>query len=155
MLALVGAQRAHGDGVFGQLVATDDDGERRAAAIGHLHLGLHAAVLVGPIGGETGGAQLGGEPQRLEPTGGVDDEHVDGERLDGEHALVVAGQQRAIEAEREADAVRRRPAERLDQAVVAPAAAERVLRRVERAALELERRVPVVVEAAHELGRRS
>ena len=67
-----------------------------------------------------------------------------------EHALVVARQQRAVDAEREPDARRRRAAEVLDETVVATAAAERVLRRVERAALELERRAAVVVEAAHE-----
>ena len=37
-----------------------------------------------------------------------------------------------------------------DEAVVATAATERVLRRVERAALVLEDRAAVVVEAAHE-----
>ena len=77
---------------------------------------------------------------------------ADGRR--SEHALVVAGQQRAVEAEGEADAGRRRAAERLDQAVVATAAAEGVLRRVERAALELERGVAVVVEPAHQRRRR-
>ena len=68
----------------------------------------------------------------------------------GEHALVAARQQRAVDAEREADARRGRAAEILDEAVVAAAAAERVLGRVERAALELERRAAVVVEPAHE-----
>ena len=42
----------------------------------------------------------------------------------GEHALVVAGEQDALDAEREADAGRGRAAERLDQAVVAAAAAD-------------------------------
>ena len=41
----------------------------------------------------------------------------------------------------------------LDEPVVATAAADRVLRGVERVALELERRARVVVEAAHEPGR--
>ena len=68
-----------------------------------------------------------------------------------EDALVVAGEQRAVDAEREADARRRRAAERLDEPVVAAAATERVLGRVERAALELERGVAVVVEPADEL----
>ena len=97
---------------------------------------------------EAGGAQLRGELQRFEAAGGVDDEHVDGRRRRREHALVVAGEQGAVEAEREPDAVRRRAAQRLDQTVVATAAAERVLRRVERAALVLERGATVVVEAA-------
>ena len=98
-----------------------------------------------------GGAQLGGDraAPRAPPVVSTTNTST---RAVGrrEHTLVVAGEQRAVEAEREADARRRRTAERLDQAVVATAAAERVLRRVERAALVLERRVPVVVEAAHE-----
>ena len=93
-----------------------------------------------------------GETQCLAPAGGVDDEHLDGLGDGREHALVVARQQRAIDAEGEADARRRRPAQRLDEAVVAAAATERVLRRVERAAGELERGAQVVVEAAHEPG---
>ena len=43
------------------------------------------------------------------------------------------------------------PPSAFDETVVATAAAERVLRRVERAALELERGAAVVVEAADEL----
>src|SRR3954447_19064478 len=49
----------------------------------------------------------------------------------------------------EADAGRRRPADLLDQAVVAPAATDRVLR-TDRLVFEFERRARVVVEAAHE-----
>jgi hypothetical protein len=88
----------------------------------------------------------------LHAAGGVDHEHVDIGGRRGEHAFVVARQQRAVEAEREADASGGRATERLDEAVVATAAAERVLRRVQGAALELERGVAVVVETAHELG---
>ena len=44
----------------------------------------------------------------------------------------------------------RRAAEHLGQTVVAAAAAERVLRRLQRAGLELEQRARVVVEPAHE-----
>ena len=64
--------------------------------------------------------------------------------------FVVAGDQRAVETDGEADARRRRSAERLDQSVVAAAAAERVLGAVERAAGVLERRTQVVVEPADE-----
>ena len=69
----------------------------------------------------------------------------------GEDAFVVAGEQRPIDAEREPDTRGRRAAERFDEAVVAAAAAEGVLRRVEGAALELEDGAAVVVEAAHQL----
>ena len=58
-------------------------------------------------------------------------------------------QQDALDAGRPADAGRRRAAELLDQAVVAPAAAERRLR-AEPLGLELEHRARVVVEPAHE-----
>ena len=57
---------------------------------------------------------------------------------DTEHALVVAGEQGAVDTEGEPDAGRGRPTERLDEAVVAPTTTERVLGGVERAALELE-----------------
>ena len=123
-----------------------------AAAVGRLHLRLHAAAVVGAVGRTAGAAQLVREHQRLTAAGGVDDEHVDRPVGCGEHALVVARQQGAVDADGEPDARRRRPAERLDEAVVPAAAAERVLRRVERAAGELERGAQVVVEAAHEAG---
>ena len=45
-----------------------------------------------------------------------------------------------------------RPAERLDQAVVAAAAADGVLRRLERRGRVLERGAGVVVEAPHQAG---
>ena len=48
---------------------------------------------------------------------------------------------------------RGRAAHLLDEAVVAPAAADRVLGRVERLAGELEGGASVVVEAAHQAGR--
>src|SRR4029453_12672023 len=67
-----------------------------------------------------------------------------------EHTFVAARQQRAIDAEREADAGRGWTAEILDEAVVAAATPERVLGGIERAALELERRAAVIVEPAHE-----
>ena len=118
----------------------------------HLHLRLHAAVLVGPVSGKACGAQLGGQLQRFEAASGVDHEDVEVHRLSCEHAFVVAGDQRSVEAQGEADAVGGRATQRLDQAVVAAAAAQCVLRRVERAALILEGRVPVVVEPAHQLG---
>ena len=63
-------------------------------------------------------------------------------------------QQRAVEPDREAHARRGRPAERLDQPVVAPAAAERALR-AERAVVHLERGARVVVEPAHQRRGRS
>ena len=61
--------------------------------------------------------------------------------------------QHPLDADAEADARRGLAAHLLDETVVATAAADRVLRGVERVALELERRAGVVVEAAHETRR--
>ena len=147
----VGAQRLHDDGAGGEFVVADDHRVVGAAAVGELHLRLHRAVVVAAVGGEPGVAEVGGEHGRLAPADDVDDERVERTLDGGEHALVVAGEQRAVEPEGEADAGCRRAAERLDEPVVAATAAEGVLGRVERAALELEDRAAVVVEAAHQL----
>src|SRR4051794_41980818 len=72
LLPLVVAEGAHGDCVFGELVAADDDSDGGTTAVGHLHLRLHAAVLVGAIGGQSGGTQFGGQPQCLDASRGVD-----------------------------------------------------------------------------------
>ena len=106
-----------------------------------------------PVGAQSGGAQLVGDRAAPRSPPVVSTTNTSTERSAArEHALVVARDQRAVEAEGEADAGRRRAAERLDETVVATAATERVLGRVERAAGELERGAPVVVEAAHERG---
>src|SRR3954469_1294726 len=118
LLPVVVAKWAHGDGVLGELVAADDDGDRRAAAVGDLHLRLHAAVLVRAICGEAGGAKFGGQSQRLEAACGVDDERVERRRPSRKDAFVVASDQRAVEAQRKTDSMRWGAAERLDQSVV-------------------------------------
>ena len=145
-----GPQRADHRGSGRELVAAHDDGHVCAAAVGGLHLALHAATLVGPVGRDPSTAELVGDEQCLLAARGVDDEHRDVRRGGIEHALVVAGQQRAVDTEREPDARRRRSAEVLHEAVVATASTERVLRRVECSALVLEDRTAVVVEATHE-----
>ena len=63
--------------------------------------------------------------------------------------LLGRGEQHALDPGREADARRRRAAERLHQPVVAPAAAHAALR-AQVGRLELEHRARVVVQAAHE-----
>ena len=68
-----------------------------------------------------------------------------------EDAFGIAGQKQALDAQRKADAGRRRTAERFHEPVVAAAAADRVLCGVEAGGAELERGAGVVVEAAHEL----
>ena len=59
-------------------------------------------------------------------------------------------QDQPIEPDAEPDARRRATAEQLDQAVVAAAAADRLLLALPTADVELERGPRVVVEAAHE-----
>ena len=43
----------------------DDHRDRRARAVGRLHLALHAPLVERPVGGDAGRPQLGGEGQRL------------------------------------------------------------------------------------------
>ena len=50
---------------------------RPPAAVGGLHLGLHAAPVVRPVGRAPGPPHLVGDHERLASAGGVDDEHVD------------------------------------------------------------------------------
>ena len=57
----VAAKRAHDGGAGGPLVVADDHGDGRAAAVGGLHLGLHAAPVVGPVGRAPGAAHLVGD----------------------------------------------------------------------------------------------
>src|SRR5262249_32275943 len=78
------------------------------------------------------------------------DEDVDLLRL-GLHALGLEREQEPLDARAEADPRRRLAAELLDQAVVAPAAADRALC-ADRLVDELERRPRVVVEPADERG---
>ena len=82
----------------------------------------------------------------------VDHPHFRTLRRHVEHALGIAGQQQTLDAQRKADAGRRRPAERLNQPVVATTAADRVLGSIQARGTELESGACVVVEPAHQLG---
>ena len=83
----------------------------------------------------------------------VDDEHVEPRVRDRQHAFGVAREQQPLDPGAESDRRRRRATHLLGEPVVATAAADRVLRGVERVARELEHGAGVVVEAAHEPGR--
>ena len=85
--------------------------------------------------------------QRLGAAGGVDHEHVDAGGPAREHALGVARRQDPLDARPEADARGGRPAQLLDEAVVATAATTCSAPRPAPRA-ELEGGVGVVVEAA-------
>ena len=146
-------RRAQRHDAGGQLVGSDDHRDRRTRAVGGLHLALHAPLVERPVGGDAGRPQLGGQGQRLLSAGRVDDVDLDPRRGGREHALGVAGQQDPLDPRAEADATGPgRAAEGLDEAVVATAATDGVLRRVERVGRELEQRVVVVVEPAHQPG---
>ena len=100
------------------------------------------------VGGDSPPAQLGERLHDLRAIGALldDEEHVD--RL-GLELGVAEREEQALDSCTEADSRRRRPADRLDQPVVAPAAADRALR-ADRLVPELERRARVVVEAPDE-----
>ena len=95
-------------------------------------------------------AQFGGDRCGFETTDDIDDVGVEIERLGGETRLrrrrqAACGRRRGRSRYREW-----RATEGFDEAVVATAAAEGVLRGVEGAALELEDGAAVVVEPAHQ-----
>ncbi|CAB4719223.1 unannotated protein [freshwater metagenome] len=90
------------------------------------------------------------ERECLSATRHVDDENRDRVCRCAEDALGVTLEQGPVDAEREADARGARAAEVLDQTVIATAAANSVLRRLERRTDELERGLAVVVETPHE-----
>ncbi len=94
-----------------------------------------------------------GDVARRHTIDDVDDERVDRGRRGPEHALGVAGQQDAVDTEREPDAVGGRSAEVLGEPVVATTAPDRVLGGVERRGGELEGGAAVVVQPAHQQGR--
>ena len=76
---------------------------RGTAAVGELHLRLHRSVVEAAVGRRGRRARSSAVMRdALEPAGHVDDERVEGDGVGGEHALVVAGEQRAVDAEREA-----------------------------------------------------
>ena len=105
-----------------------------------------------PVGTEPGSPQLVGEVAREGPVGHVDDEDVD--RRAGAGKTPSASQASRIRStpSAEPDAGGRRPAEVLDEAIVAAAATDGVLGVVEGVGCELEGRARVVVEATHERG---
>ena len=147
-----GCQDLHRDRVAREFVAPDHDGECRAGFVRGFPLCLHRTAAVGAVDRET----LRSERFHQRPYGDHTPivEPVDHEDLDARH-----GHRRAERVQREHDPFQpgaepdagcRRTAELLGQPVVATATAHRVLRRVERGALKLERGARVVVEAAHE-----
>ena len=121
------AQVAQRRGAVGQLVAADDERKRCATAVRTFELRLHGTTIEGTVGPDTGAPQLMREAKRLEPSGEIDHEHVDGDGGCAEDPLGIARREDAIDAEPEADAGRGRPAELLDEVVVVPTPANRVL----------------------------
>ena len=132
----------------------EHDAERRTRPVRDLPLGLHGPATVGAVGAQARLAQLRDQQDRGAVAHAVDHERVEAIAVVArEQALGVAGDQHPLDADAEADTRGRRTAHLLGQLVEAPAAADRVLGRVERVADELEGGARVVVEAAHEARR--
>ena len=127
-------------------VGLEDQDVAGADPVGVLELALEAAAGEVDLGRQPGVAQLDGERHRplalAESSAIATKASRPGRRL-----LLVERQQDPLDPGRPADRRRRRPAELLDQAVVAAAAADLRLR-PERVADEGEDRPRVVVEAA-------
>ena len=132
----------------GRLRAVDEDRPAGAQSRGLSELALGRASGVIHVGTQPAATQLGEERKDASTIAVLlaHEEHVDVRRL---RAIRPDREQEPFDAGAEADARRRRPADLLDEPVVAAAAADRVLR-ADRLVLELERRPRVVVEAADE-----
>ena len=143
-------QVADGDGAVCGLLLADDQRERaRRTGRPASSATFMRAAVEGAVGADAGGAQLGVSVERVRRRPATSTTNTSTRRRGRrEHALGVAGQQDALDAGAEADARRRRAAELLDEPVVAAAAADRrSAASSSDVALELERRVRVVVEA--------
>ena len=116
-----------------------------------LSCGLPRPAVEGAVGADACGAQLEGR-HRAPPSPPVVSITNTSRRAAGSGKTPSASQARRMRSmpEAEADAGRRWAAEVFDQAVVATAAPDGVLRRLERGRGELERGARVVVEAADE-----
>ena len=100
--------RLDDDGAGSEFVIADDHRCGRTAAVGELHLRLHRSVVVAAVRGEAGGTERGRDDDRLGPPVTSTTNASRATRVGGEHTLVVAGEQGAIDAEREAHARCRR-----------------------------------------------
>ena len=138
-----------------ELVA-DDDREVGLVAGGGLELLAELAVPELRARRDAGGPQRRGDPQafRRRLRVGADDDRG-GRVVPGRGASVALlgeREEQPVEADPEPDARRRPAAEQLDQAVVAAAAADRLLLALATRDVELERRPRVVVEPADQPG---
>ncbi len=133
----------------GQLVA-DDDREVRLVACGRLELLAELAPTELRARRDAGGPKRRGDAQaadRVVRVGADDDGHRHGLRDRG-HAGLVEREDQPVDADPEADPRRRPPTEQLDETVIAPPAADRLLLALAPGDVELERGPGVVVEAA-------
>ena len=145
-------QVAHPHLALAQLLEADEHGEAGAEARRLLELPLDAAAGQVELGARQAlAAQALGERERLAARLVGEAHHVHRRPRPG-GGRAAPGEGDALEAAAEAAPRRRRSAELLDEPVVAAAAADGVLRRLEGERLELERRARVVVEPAHETG---
>ncbi len=133
-----------------ELVGTDYHSDPCSRAVGEPHLGLRGPAVEGSVGTEPRSPQVLAKVSRGFAPGQVHDEDVEGRRCHVETSLCVASEQQPLDADPEPDPRLWRSAEPFDETVVAAAAPDRVLCRVESFCCELERGPRVVVEPPHE-----
>ena len=114
------------------LVRPHDHGDVRARAVRGLHLGLHAALVERPVGADARAAQLVRDGQRFVAADGVDDVRPRPRCVEAGQTPRRRRREGSARCRRRSRRHRsRRAAERLDQAVVAAASTDGVLRRVD------------------------
>ena len=126
---------------------------RAPSVVGPLDLLLEVAALVVHVGGEARPSQLSQQLYCDRPRDALvakrDEKRERAFVFDGQlNAQRFQGKQAALHAQPEADTGRRRATAFHHQAVVAPAAAERVLR-TQIFAFDLERRFRIIIKAAY------
>ena len=133
-----------------EIAIADDHRVARARTIGGLHRAFEAALAVGEVGVHAGSAQLadGRHTVHARSVAERHEEHRHQRLVTDGQAFGPTGEHRAVDAEPEADARQLLAAELGHEAVVATAAADARLR-AQAVVHELERRLRVVVEAAH------
>ena len=97
--------------VAGPLLGADDEGAARPGAVGLLELRFERAAIVGAPGREPGPAQLAARTRAWSPPVTSTTKASGLGRSHGEHALGVTGQEEALDADAEADAGGRVPAQ--------------------------------------------
>ncbi len=140
---------SHADLPARQLVFPEDEHQPRLQPVGPLHLRLERSALVLDLGVQSRPPQVPKQLERREPRGFAQRGHEHIGPGGGNLQLLGEREDEALDAGRKANAHPVGAAQLLHQAVVTPAAEDRVLG-AELAGEDLESRPGVVVETAHE-----